>query len=184
MKQPERHPVRPTPVDANPSGRLEEVLGLLDDLSEVATRSQALFRGIEQVTGLRVGELHVMLAVADGNCQVRDVARRIGQPDAAAATTVEGLVQRGMLRWHGHRTPTSGDSPLGLRLTDIGAAVLEQTQGVQIRLLDALVGELGQHGADAFRTTLRAVAGVLRTAGNWAGSHESSTSRDRALNAS
>lgn len=179
MTQPERDLPRPAPVDASPSDRLGEVLGLLDELAEIIRESEALLRGIEQVTGLRVGELHVLLAVAHGTGRLRSIAQRIGQPDHAASATIEGLVQRRLLDWRQNGT-ADGDPPVDmLRVTDSGAAVLEQTEGVQIRVLDTLVAHLGRHGVAAFRTTLQAVGEVLRTVGSQAKVHETFTPRTR-----
>lgn len=148
---------RPGQVDADPSARLEEVLRLLDELTEVAGLSEGLFRAIEHVTGLRVGEVQVLRAATCG-AEVYDVARRVGQPDGAVNATVDGLVERGLIRRDQQAGPTAV-----LRLTEAGNAALEQTQGVQIRLLDTLVAEVGADGARAFRNTLHGIAGVLRT---------------------
>lgn len=161
---------RPAPIDTEPSGRLEEVLGLLDELTEVARVSEGLFRGVEQVTGLRAGEVHVLLAVAHGTSAVREVARRIGELDDAAGATVESLIQRGLLAGN-HRDDSRDDSSAAgfLHLTDQGAAVLEQIEGVQVRLLDTLVEALGQEGVRGFRATLQAIAEVWNSVASHAG---------------
>ena len=167
---PERHPHRPAPVDTEPSGRLDEVLGLLDELTEVARVSEGLFRGVEQVTGLRAGEMYVLLAVSHGANPVREVARRIGKLDDAAGATVESLIQRGLLA-RNHRDD-SGDglsAPGFLHLTDQGAAVLEQIEGVQVRLLDTLVETLGEQGVRGFRATLQAITEVWNSVASHAG---------------
>ncbi|MEO8556853.1 MAG: hypothetical protein ABI474_09295 [Actinomycetota bacterium] len=158
---PERHGHRPAPVDTEPSGRLDEVLGLLDELTKVARASEGLFRGVEQVTGLRAGEVHVLLACAYGASAVRDVARRIGELDDAAGATVESLIQRGLLaRNHCEDSGEGSSVPGFLQLTDQGAAVLEQIEGVQVRLLDTLVGGQGEQGVPGFRATLQAITEV------------------------
>jgi DNA-binding MarR family transcriptional regulator len=164
-----RHLTRPAPVDADPSRQLADVLEVLDDLAQVTTGATALFQGIEQVTGIRVGEIQVLLAVAHGADRVSHMAARIGQPAEAALVTVTGLVDRGLLRWH--RPPPPGDDPVGLRLTDAGTALLEQSQAVQIRLLDTLVAELGQDGVGSLRANLRALARVFAAIGTRAASH-------------
>lgn len=160
-------PTRPGHVDTNPSSRLGDVLEVFDDLAHVATGATALFQGIEQVTGIRVGEIQVLLAVAHGTDRVSYVARRIGQPTDAALVTVTGLVDRGLLRWH--RSPATPDARL--RLTDAGTVLLEQSQAVQIRLLDTLVAELGQAGVSNLRADLRALVRVFATISTRAGSH-------------
>jgi DNA-binding MarR family transcriptional regulator len=161
---------RPGQVDTDPSARLEEVLRLLDELTEVAGLSEGLFRAIEHVTGLRVGEIQVLRAITHSGAEVHGVARRVGQSDDAVMATVDGLVERGLVR----------DRPAGptgvLRLTEAGTAALEQTQGVQIRLLDTLVAEVGADGARAFRTTLQGIAGVLRTLASRTGTAQTGNS--------
>lgn len=82
------------PVDTEPRGRVGEVLGLLDEITEVARASEELFRGVEQVIGLSAGEVHVLLAVAHGTSPVREVARRIGELDDAAGVIIESLIGR------------------------------------------------------------------------------------------
>lgn len=158
MAEPGHSRSRPGQVDADPSTRLEEVLRLLDELTEVARLSGGLFGAIEQVTGLRVSEIQVLRAVTRSGVEVHDVARRVGQTDDAANATIGGLVERGLI----HRDQRAGQTAM-LRLTEAGTAALEQTQGVQIRLLDTLVAEVGADGMRAFRTTLHGIAGVLRT---------------------
>lgn len=167
MAEPGHSRSRPGQVDADPSTRLEEVLRLLDELTEVARLSGGLFGAIEQVTGLRVSEIQVLRAVTRSGVEVHDVARRVGQTDDAANATIGGLVERGLI----HRDQRAGQTAM-LRLTEAGTAALEQTQGVQIRLLDTMVGQLGGHGVAAFRTTLRAVGEVLQLVGSRATVHE------------
>jgi len=124
---------RPTPVDTEPRGRLDEVLGLLDELTDVARVSEGMFRGLEQVTGLRAGEVYVLLAVAHGASPVREVARRIGELDDAAGATVESLIQRGLLaRNHRDDSRDGSSAPGFLHLTDQGAALLEQIEGSDV----------------------------------------------------
>jgi DNA-binding MarR family transcriptional regulator len=165
-----RRLIRPAPVDADPSRQLADVLGVLDDLARVTTGATSLFQGIEQVTGIRVGEIQVLLAVAHGADRVPHIAARIGQPEEAVLVTVAGLIDRGLLRWR--RPPTTpGDDPVGLQLTDAGTVLLEQSQAVQIRLLDTLVAELGQDGVASLRANLRALARVFAAIGTRTAAH-------------
>jgi len=128
---PEPHPHRAASVHTEPGGRLGEVLGLLDELTEVARASEGLFRGVEQVIGLPADEVHALLAVAYGTSPVREVARRIGELDDAADATVESLIGRGLLaRNHRDASRNGSTAPGFLQLTDQGAALLEQIQGV------------------------------------------------------
>ncbi|HEU0041940.1 MAG TPA: hypothetical protein VFQ15_06290 [Jiangellaceae bacterium] len=162
MTQSTRDPARPVPLDTEPSRRLGEVLRLLDDVAAITGVTNGLFHGIEQVTGLRPGEVQVLLAVALGAQAIPDVAQRTGQADAATAATVDGLIHRGMLASTPHEVSW-------LELTDAGAAVLEQVEGVQVRLLDTLVDALGEVGVAGFRATLQAIASVANTVGDHAG---------------
>ena len=97
-------------------------------------------------------------------------ARRIGEVDDAAGATFEGLIRRGLLA-RGHRDDSRGGSsaPGFLQLTDQGAALLEQIEGVQFRLLDTLVEALGELGVHGLRTALRAITEVLNTVASHAG---------------
>src|SRR5690606_2215040 len=103
----EPSPHRPAPVDTHPSARFEDVLGLFDELAEVTRLSEGLFSGIEQVTGLRVGEVHLLRTAAHEAADVHEIARRIGQTDDAASATAEGLVRRGLL--HQERSDEGAD---------------------------------------------------------------------------
>jgi DNA-binding MarR family transcriptional regulator len=153
---------RPAPIDTDPSQRLGDVLDLLDDLALVTAGTAMLFRGIEQVTGLRVGEVQVLLAVAHGADQATQVASRTGQPDDAALATITGLVDSGLLRRHVPGTAEDGgESAASLRLTDSGTAAFEQAEAVRIRLLGMLVAELGREGVEGLRAGLRALARVF-----------------------
>lgn len=128
---PEPRPHRAVPVDTEPRGRVGEVLGLLDEITEVARASEELFRGVEQVIGLPAGEVHVLLAVAHGTSPVREVARRIGELDDAAGAIIESLIGRGLLaRNHRDDSRDGSSAPGFLHLTDQGAALLEQIQCV------------------------------------------------------
>jgi DNA-binding MarR family transcriptional regulator len=145
-------------VDTRPAARIQDVLDLFDELARIARMSEGLFAGIEQVTGLRVGQVQLLRSVAGGAVEARELARRVGQTDEATTATIDGLVRHGLL--HRERRPVK---PERLRLTGKGTALLEQTQGVQVRLLDTLIGEAGADGVQAFRTTLNGIADVLGT---------------------
>lgn len=153
---------RPAPIDIDPSQRLGDVLDLLDDLALVTAGSATLFRGIERVTGLRVGEIQVLAAVAHGADRATQVASRTGQPDDAAIATIAGLVDSGLLQRPVPGTAEDGgDSAASVRLTDSGTAVFEQAEAVRIRLLGMLVSELGREGVESLRAGLRALARVF-----------------------
>ena len=147
---------------AQPVDRLEEVLGLLDELSELARAGEALARRLEAVSGLRTGELQALAAVADGADHPRAVARRTGQVDEAAAVTVGSLVQRGLLGRHRHPASRSlGAFPSLVHLTEAGRVALAQAEGLRIRALASVVRELGDAEADGLRTTVLALGTAL-----------------------
>jgi DNA-binding MarR family transcriptional regulator len=152
---------RPRPADSAPSNRVGDVLGLLDDLSVVVELADRLLRGIEQLTGLRPGEIRVVLALSAGARPLDEVARQIGETDPATAGAVDDMVGRGVLE----RRNSNGEA---VRLTETGVALLEQIQGVQVRLLDALAEAAGESGVQVVRTTLQAFAKVAGTVGDHA----------------
>lgn len=142
------------------------------DLSAIyATESEAerlegtrrkIVGGVEELTGLRLGELHTLIAVADGADHHREIARTIGQPDAAAAVIVDGLVKRRLLARHHHpaeRNPYA--EPTLVSLTARGHAVLGQSEAIRIRLLDAMTQSLDE----AELEQVRAAADALRLGG-------------------
>ena len=119
------------PVDTEPRGRVGEVLGLLDEITEIARASEEPSRGVEQVIGLPAGEVHELLAVAHSTSPVREVAQRIGELDDAAEATGESLIRRGLLaRNHRDNSRDGSSAPGFLHLTDQGTALLEQIEGV------------------------------------------------------
>lgn len=65
------------------------------------------------------------------------------------------------MRGHRDDSRDGSSAPGFLQLTDQGAALLEQIEGVQFRLLDTLVDALGEQGVHGFRTALQAIAEVL-----------------------
>ncbi|MFC4554629.1 MarR family winged helix-turn-helix transcriptional regulator [Georgenia faecalis] len=162
-----------------PSAHLTRVLDVVDEGVPLTTPHTAVSRTIEQLTGLRLGEVQTLAAVADGAHHHREIARRTGQPDAAAAATVDGLVARGSLARRHHPAETRpGATPTLVGLTSQGEAILRQAEAIQVRVLDAVVEALGSDQTDqvhaagqAVRRTLAEplVAGDARqiTAGRW-----------------
>ena len=150
-----RAPVQP--VDG-----LGDVLGLLDELSALGRVVDGLSSQLEEVSGLRAGELQALVAVSEGAAHPRAVARRTGQVDDAGTATVEALVQRGLLGRHRHPASpdTVTDAPL-VHLTEAGRVVLAQAQGLQIRALAAVVSQLGDTEAARLRSTVQALGGAL-----------------------
>ena len=152
------------------AGRMPVVLELLDELTELAEAGEGLRRRVEQVMGLRAGELRVLVAVSRGAAHPRAVAGETGQADEAAGATLEALVHRGLLSRHGHRnSPAGGAEPTLLRVTDAGLVLLQQAEGLQIRILDAVVLALGDEGAGSLRHTVQALGEALTGDGDVAG---------------
>lgn len=156
--------VRPPSIDVLPSSPAGQTAGLIEELTGVVDATSWVFAGIEQVTGLRPGELRVVRAVARGVMPVGEVARRVGELDAAADATVTSLTKRGYMR----RERGEPGSPCAtsdvVRLTEVGVALLDQIAAVQLRLLDALVVTLDDEEVRGLRETLRCGAKALEAA--------------------
>jgi DNA-binding MarR family transcriptional regulator len=147
-----------------PGDGLTDVLGLLDDLTQLGRVVDGLARRLEGVSGLRAGELQALVAVSEGAEHPRAVARRTGQVDEAGPATVAALVRRGLLRRHRHpASPDTGSEATLVHLTEAGRVVLAQAQGLQIRALAALVEELGETEAERLRTAVLALGTTLAT---------------------
>ncbi|MEE6271858.1 hypothetical protein [Georgenia wangjunii] len=141
-----------------PSEHLVQVLGLHDEADGVAASRQEIMRRVEGLTGMRLGEIEALAAVAAGAEHHREVARRTGQPDRAAAATVDGLVRRGALGRHRHPAePDAAREPTLVHVTPRGEAALQQSEALRVRLLDAAVDTLGHEEL----TRVRAAATTL-----------------------
>jgi DNA-binding MarR family transcriptional regulator len=147
---------------ARPVEGVADLLGLLDDLTELGEVVDGLARRLEGVSGLRAGELQALVAVSEGAGHPRAVARHTRQVDEAGLATVEALVRRGLLGRHWHpASPAVGSEASLVHLTDAGRAVLAQAQGLQIRLAAAVVQQLGDVEAEKLRSTVVALGTVL-----------------------
>ncbi|MBZ2198185.1 MarR family winged helix-turn-helix transcriptional regulator [Occultella gossypii] len=143
-----------------PASSLTGILGLTDVLGRIGQAGMALTHRIESVTGVRAGELQVLVAVEDGAEHPRAIAAVTGQLPEAAEVTVKALVARGLLNRHAHPADTSGEPAL-VHVTPIGTAALEQAEAVQIRIVDALARTLGGEQTQDLNRTLKVVADVL-----------------------
>lgn len=150
------------PLLETPGDRLVTVLQLADELAEVANGASQVVSRVEQATGLRRGELAALTAVDEGAWHPRAVARRSGQVDDAGDPTTEALLRRGLLRRSTHRgTPPGVAGATALEVTEAGRVVLQQAEGLRIRLLDVVVGALGPRDTAVLRAAVRALAGAL-----------------------
>ncbi len=132
---------------------LEVESGFLDDTRRL------IVSGVEELTGLRLGELQALTAVAEGADHHRTVARLTGQADAAAAATVDGLVRSGLLARHHHPAePNRSAEPTLVHVTPKGEAVIGQAEAIRIRLLDTLAQSLSETELEQ----VRAAADALR----------------------
>lgn len=138
-----------------PSDRIADVAELLEPLPVRFSNHRAVANQLERLTGLRTGELHALLAVADGARTVGELAEATGQVEKAAAATVEHLGERGLLR--------ADDG--GLRLTARARAAIEQAEALSIRMADVVSGVLGADQLDGARDAARAIGSRL----SWAG---------------
>jgi len=146
-----------------PGTGLATILDLGADAARLDQTRHLIVSAVEELTGLRLGELQALTAVAEGVDHYRAIARYTGQADAAAAATVEGLVRKALLGRHHHPAePNAGAEPTLVHLTPKGQAVLGQAEAIRIRLLDTLAqslspGEIDQvrSAADALRLSRR-----------------------------
>lgn len=146
---------------ARPGEDLAQTLDLVDRMSAMTRSQEQISRAVERLTGLRLGELEALSAVAEGADHPRAVARRTGQADAAAEATVDGLCARGLLARHHHPLARGGGLPRLLHVTETGRVTLEQAEALRVRLLDAVVGSLDEVGADRMRDAVRSMADAL-----------------------
>jgi DNA-binding MarR family transcriptional regulator len=146
---------------AEPGADLTQTLDLVERMTAMTRSQEQISRAIERLTGLRLGELQALSAVAEGADHPRAVARRTGQADAAAEATVDGLCDRGLLDRHHHPLARGGGHPRLVHVTETGRVTLEQAEALQVRLLDAVVGSLDEVGADRVRDAVRSMADAL-----------------------
>lgn len=149
-----------------PSAGIATILELDTGSETLASTRRQIVGGVEELTGLRLGELHALIAVADGADHHRTVARRTGQTDAAAAATVDGLVGKGALARHHHPAEPNADAPPTLvHLTARGEALLGQSEAIRVRLLDTIADTLGGTELEDVRavadTLTQGIAGSL-----------------------
>lgn len=158
---------RATVRRTEPSGRLTDTLELVDRVGVLSDSRDHVFRTIEELTGLRLGELQAIEAVDDGADHPREVARRTGQTAAAATATCDGLVDKGLLGRHHHESaPQGGDEPGLVHVTAAGRVALGQVEALQVRLTDSVLAGLGEEEAQRLRTAVDHAGRRLATAGS------------------
>ena len=145
-------PAAVVPLEIRPGTSMTGVLALMDELALLAGAGDEVRRQVEELTGLRSGELQALLAVADGADRPAAVAEATGQVDDAAAATVEALRRRGLV----NRAPGAA-----LRLTEYGRVVRQQAEGLRIRALHGVVSALGEQATGELRSTVQALGSVL-----------------------
>lgn len=142
-----------------PGTEMTSILELGADSAQLEHTRRLIVGGVEELTGLRLGELQALTAVAEGADHYRTIARLTAQADAAAAATVDGLVRKGLLARHHHPAePNASAEPTLVHLTPKGEAVLGQSEAIRIRLLDTLAQSLSQTELEQ----VRAAADALR----------------------
>jgi len=142
-------PAALVPLEFRPEASMTGVLALMDDLALLAGAGEEVRRQVDELTGVRSGELQALLAVADGADRPAAVAEATGQVDDAASATVEALRRRGLVT----RAP--------LRLTESGRVVQQQAEGLRIRVLHGVVSALGEQATGELRSTVQALGSVL-----------------------
>ena len=139
------------PLEIRPGTSMTGVLALMDELALLAGAGEEVRRQVDELTGLRSGELQALLAVADGADRPAAVAEATAQVDDAAAATVEALRRRGLV---------TGGSGVSLQLAR-GRVVRQQAEGLRIRLLHGVVSALGEQATGELRSTVQALGSVL-----------------------
>ncbi|WP_418606802.1 MarR family winged helix-turn-helix transcriptional regulator [Georgenia sp. SUBG003] len=145
---------------AEPGNDLVETLALADQMTAMVRSQEQISRAIERLTGLRLGEMQALEAVARGADHPRAVARRTGQADAAAEATCQGLLARGLLARH-HHPLSRGGRPRLIHVTEAGRVALEQVEALHLRLFDVVVDSLEEIDPDQMRATVRRIADAL-----------------------
>lgn len=141
-----------------PGDGMAAILELDSDSTQREQTRRLLVAGVEELTGLRLGELQALTAVAEGADHYRTLARVTGQADAAAEATVAGLVRQGLLGHHQHPNEPNADAPPALvHLTPKGEAVLVQSEAIRIRLLDTVAQTLGDPELELMRVAADAL---------------------------
>jgi len=141
-----------------PGTGLATILDLGAGAAQLDQTRHLMISAVEELTGLRLGELQALTAVAEGVDHYRAIARYTGQADAAAAATVEGLVRKALLGRHHHPAePNSAAEPTLVHLTPKGQAVLGQSEAIRIRLLDTLAQSLSPTEIDQVRSAADAL---------------------------
>ncbi|WP_413451818.1 hypothetical protein AA0Y32_14130 [Georgenia phoenicis] len=141
-----------------PGDGMASILELDSDSAQREQARRLLVGGVEELTGLRLGELQALTAVAEGADHYRTVARVTGQADAAAEATVAGLVRQGLLGQHHHPNEPNADAkPTLVHLTPKGEAVLVQSEAIRIRLLDTVAQTLGDPELELMRVAADAL---------------------------
>ena len=79
-----------------PQSDLSEIYGTESEALRLEGTRRKIVGGVEELTGLRLGELHTLIAVADGADHYRVVARMIGQ---TATTTRPSPTRRPSPPW-------------------------------------------------------------------------------------
>lgn len=146
---------------SDPSAHIVDTLDLVDEMAVMTRSREQIFRHVESLIGIRFGELQTVTAVAEGADHFREVARRTGQPDAAARVTVEGLVERGLLGRHAHDRAGDGSEPGLIHVSPAGTVVLQQAQALHVRLVDAVVDTLDEGETLRLRESVAHIAETL-----------------------
>ncbi|HLS49957.1 MAG TPA: MarR family winged helix-turn-helix transcriptional regulator [Actinomycetaceae bacterium] len=144
-----------------PSPHVAEVLDTVADTQFLTGAREQIFDAIERLTDMRLGEIQVLVAVAEGADHYRGIARATGQVDAAAEATVEALVRKGALARHHHPKAHNGDRPTLVHLTPRGDALLAQSEAIRVRLIDAVLDSLGSASSAELRLAAHTLTQTL-----------------------
>ena len=147
---------RPRAVDTVPSERMGAVLVLVEQIDRVVVGIAPVLQTVEQVTGLRLPQVILLMAL---DLQ-RPPAAPSGHPEDVA-----DLARRGLIRPADPPSrPTGGSGPPEEQrwvLTDSGRSVLEQVQGLRIRIVDTATSSLDTDRLHAMTASTGLVANAL-----------------------
>lgn len=141
------------PISETDIATLVAFAEFLDDLSTIGPQLSAQ---IETHVGLRLGQIRILHAVADGQHTPRAITATTGEHLDAITATLRSLAAADLLTHPDERSPERYD------LTEAGRVRLDQFLAVQLRCLSDLPASTSRR----MLTTLRVLAARLTEAGH------------------
>ncbi|MTV24050.1 winged helix-turn-helix transcriptional regulator [Nitriliruptoraceae bacterium ZYF776] len=157
-------PVDPVETAASPGGlpdadALATAVAITDVLDTLLEVGPEAVDGIEDRTGLRLGQLRVLHVVRTGTDRPRRIAERTGEHLDTTVATIATLQRAGLLLGDAF-DPMDGP----VRLTEAGRARLDQLAALQLRLVAELPPSLSRRLLASVRVLVARLAEVERLA--------------------